>query len=107
MLLRVVLVVVLASAVLGDALYVVRVGNPWRYPDRLIGWFMASIGIAAIGSHAVLGLFVAGALRGELAGWVYVAAGVVEVAAIWFRTWMSWRAVPKLKDEEAVSAVQD
>lgn len=98
MVLRVVLVVLLSLAVLGDALYVRRIGNPWRYPDQLIGWFMASIGVAAIGSHVILALFASGTFRGHVAGWTFAAACAVEVAAIWFRTWMSWHAVPRLKE---------
>jgi hypothetical protein len=97
-LLRVAVLVVLVAAVLGDLLYVLRVGRPGRYPDRAIGWFMASIGMAAIGSHTVLALFASGVLRGESAAWLFVVAGSVEVAAIWFRVWMSWRAAPRLRE---------
>lgn len=95
--LRLAVLAVLAAAIVGDALYVARVGRPGRYPDRALGWFMASIGMAAIGSHTVLALFASGILRGDSAGWAFVAAGSVEVVAIWWRWWMAGQAVPKLK----------
>ena len=98
MLLRVVVLVVLVAGIIGDAVYVLRVGRPRWYPDRAVGWFMASIGVAAIGSHTVLALFVAGILSGDVAGWVYVVAGVVEVAAIWFRARMAGTAAPRLRE---------
>ena len=95
--LRLAVLAVLAAAILGDALYVVRVGRPARYPDRALGWFMASIGMAAIGSHVVLALFASGILRGDSAGWWFVGAGSIEVCAIWWRWWMAGQAVPKLR----------
>lgn len=98
MLIRVVVLVVLLAAVLGDLLYVVRVGMPNRYPDHAIGWFMASIGFASIGSHVVLALLAGGVLRAESAGVAFVAASLIELAAIWFRVWMSWHATPKLRE---------
>lgn len=99
MLLRVVLEVLFVLALAGDGAYIVRVGRPRHYPDRLIGWFMFSIGAAAIGSHLVLGLFVGGGFRGNgyLAGWIYAVALAVQVAAIWFRAWMSYQAAPRMK----------
>lgn len=99
MLLRVVLEVLFVLALTGDGLYLVRVGRPSRYPDRLIGWFMVSIGAAALGSHLVLAVFASGVLRsGELLGWLYVPALTLQVCAIWFRAWMSWHAAPRLRE---------
>lgn len=97
MLLRVVVLMELILGIAGDAFYVTRVGRPGIYPDRAIGWFMISIGLASIGSHTVLALFVAGILTGDPAGWMYVAAGLIELAAIWFRAWMSLQAAPRLR----------
>jgi hypothetical protein len=92
-----VVLAVLALAVVGDALYVARVGRPGQYPDRRIGWFMTSIGVGSISEHAVLAAFAAGLLTGELAGWAYALAGLIGVGAIWFRVWMSWRAAPRMR----------
>ncbi len=99
MILRLVLEVLFVLALAGDGVYLVRVGRPGLYPDKLIGWFMLSIGAAAIGSHLVLGLFAGGFLRGELAGWLYAVALSGQVCAIWFRAWMSWQAAPRMRGE--------
>ena len=98
MLLRLVLEALFVAALAGDGVYLVRVGRPGRYPDRLIGWFMLSIGAAAVGSHLVLALFAGGLLRGELAGWLYACALAGQVGAIWFRAWMSWQAAPRMRE---------
>ncbi len=106
MALRVVLEVLFVLALAGDGAYLVRVGKPNAYPDKMIGWFMFSIGAAAIGSHLVLGLFAGGLVRGDLAGWLYVPALAGQVGAIWFRAWMSWHAAPKLREGNG-SEIQD
>lgn len=98
MLLRVVLEALFVLALAGDGLYIARVGRPGTYPDKLIGWFMASIGLAAIGGHTVLALFAGGVLRGQLAGWLYVCALALQVCAIWFRAWMAGLATPRMRD---------
>ena len=98
MLLRLVLEALFVAALAGDGVYLVRVGRPGRYPDRLIGWFMLSIGAAAVGSHLILGLFAGGLLRGELAGWLYAGALSLQVCAIWFRAWMSGQATPRMRE---------
>lgn len=98
MLLRAVLEVLFVAALTGDGVYLWRVGRPGRYPDRLIGLFMLSIGVAAVGGHAVLALFVGGALAGEVAGWLYAAAMALQVSAIWFRAWMAGLAAPRMRE---------
>ena len=98
MLLRVVLEALFVLALAGDGVYLARVGRPGRYPDRLIGWFMLSIGMAAIGGHAVLALFVGGVLAGKIAGWLYAVAMALQVAAIWFRAWVAGLATPRMRD---------
>lgn len=105
MALRIVLEILFVFALMGDGVYVVRVGRPKLYPDRLIGWFMFSIGAAAIGSHLLLALFTGGAIRGELVGWLYVPALTLQVAAIWFRAWMAGQAAPRMKGE--INEIQD
>lgn len=106
MMLRVVLEVLFVLALAGDGVYLVRVGRPGRYPDRLIGWFMFSIGAAALGSHLVLALFTSGGLRGTLAGWLYVPALTLQVGAIWFRAWMAGLATPRMREGDGIE-VQD
>lgn len=100
MALRIVLEILLVLALMGDGIYLARVGRPRLYPDRLVGWFMFSIGAAALGSHLVLAVFVAGATSGELAGWLYVVALAGQVCAIWFRAWMSWQAAPRMRGSD-------
>ena len=100
MLLRVVLEILFVLALMGDGVYLIRVGWPSLYPDRMIGWFMLSIGAAAIGSHLILALFASGLLRGELAGWLYAVALTGQVGAIWFRAWMSWQAAPRMRGSD-------
>ena len=97
MLLRVVLEALFVLALAGDGVYLARVGRPSRYPDRLIGWFMLSIGAAAIGGHAILALFAGGMLRGQIVGWLYAGALTLQVAAIWFRAWMAGLAAPRMR----------
>lgn len=97
--LQTVLEVLFVLALIGDGVYLAKVGRPSRYPDRLVGWFMVSIGAAAVGSHAVLALFTSGVLRGQLVGWLYVPALALQVSAIWFRAWMSWQAAPRMRGE--------
>ena len=106
MALRLVLEVLFVLAITGDGAYLVRVGRPGLYPDKMVGWFMLSIGAAAIGSHLILALFAGGLLRGELAGWLYTVALAGQVGAIWFRTWMSWQAAPRMREGND-SEVQD
>lgn len=98
-LLRVVLLLLFIAAATGDALYLQRVGRPRRYPDRLIGWFMTSIGWAAMGSHVTLAMIAGGWLHGMLAGWLVAAATAVHVGAIWFRVRMSYLAAPLMRGE--------
>lgn len=95
--LQTVLLALFVLALGGDGVYLVRVGRPGRYPDRLIGWFMVSIGVAAVGGHVVLSLFTSGGLRGELAGWLYAPALALDVCAIWFRAWMAGLAAPRMR----------
>lgn len=98
MLLRIVLEALFVLALTGDGVYLARVGRPSRYPDRLIGWFMVSIGAAAVGGHAILALFASSLLRGELAGWLYAGALTLQVGAIWFRAWMAGLATPRMRE---------
>lgn len=100
MMLRVVLEVLFVLALAGDGVYLVRVGRPGKYPDRLIGWFMLSIGAAAVGGHAILALFAGGLLHGQLVGWLYAVALALQVCAIWFRAWMAGLAAPRMRDGE-------
>jgi hypothetical protein len=104
--LQIVLEVLFVLALIGDGLYLVRVGRPARYPDRPIGWFMASIGAAAIGSHLILALFTGGMLRGELVGWLYVPALALQVTAIWFRAWLAGQAAPKMRETDHAGQVR-
>jgi len=75
----------LGASVALSLVFVLILGPPWRHRDRMMAWFLASTGWAAIAVDGVLFVAVLGA---QVAPWVLLLALAVQDLAFGWRLWL-------------------